>query len=475
MGSRPGRPRTSHSQAHTYRLARTPRLGSARIGWPGDVPGRRRRRRGGARRRRSRSRVATRLRAGAALHGRGAVPADVGRGVPGEVQPLGRRRRQPAPAARRGAGGGRGTHARPGLRRPVSGTGTGRSISGSSRSSSPGPRSRRGAGRTGRACAARRGSPPSACWRWLIDAFVRLPLLVLRPRSRRPRRGGAPARGGGARERRRAARPGRRRPHRLRPGAARRRLRRPAVLVLLPLQRLALDLLRRQRPRGRLGAGHGLPGRDEPPATCAPAWVAFSSHDFTGDDLRRRWDDPDLRRGRPPGGLSPAPARTPAPSCRASTSSRSSCPALRPVVNWLSTPGGGWLPGRATPTSPGVRHPLRRLRPRRRRAIGPGHERPGSRILIDDDTPWVRDYRGLWGLDTHDRFGGERAPAGPRYERTARSAARGPTRWAGPGSTACPRRRRRRTSTGAAYRADRRRPQRARKAGRRRSARPSAG
>ena len=27
--------------------------------------------------------------------------------------------------------------------------------------------------------------------------------------------------------------------------------------------------------------------------------------------------------------------------------------------------------------------------------------------LIGDDTPWVRDYRGLWGLDTHDPFGGE--------------------------------------------------------------------
>ena len=26
----------------------------------------------------------------------------------------------------------------------------------------------------------------------------------------------------------------------------------------------------------------------------APAWVAFSSHDYHGDDLRRRWDDPEL-------------------------------------------------------------------------------------------------------------------------------------------------------------------------------------
>ena len=55
-------------------------------------------------------------------------------------------------------------------------------------------------------------------------------------------------------------------------------------------------------------------------------------------------------------------------------------------------------------------------------------------MLIDDETPWVRDYRGLWGLDTRDRFGGERAPAGPRYERDGTVARPGPTRSAGPGS-----------------------------------------
>ncbi len=32
---------------------------------------------------------------------------------------------------------------------------------------------------------------------------------------------------------------------------------------------------------------------DGPPR---PVWVAFSSHDYHGDDLRRRWDDPELRR-----------------------------------------------------------------------------------------------------------------------------------------------------------------------------------
>src|SRR5262249_9980832 len=47
--------------------------------------------------------------------------------------------------------------------------------------------------------------------------------------------------------------------------------------------------------------------------------------------------------------------------------------------------------------------------------------------------PWVRAYRGLWGLDTEDRFGGERAPAGPRYERdgSVRIAWANPLGWAG--------------------------------------------
>ena len=53
-------------------------------------------------------------------------------------------------------------------------------------------------------------------------------------------------------------------------------------------------------------------------------------------------------------------------------------------------------------------------------------------MLIDDGTPWVRDFTGLWGLDTHDPFGGERAPAGPRYNRdgSIRESWADPVAWA---------------------------------------------
>ena len=42
----------------------------------------------------------------------------------------------------------------------------------------------------------------------------------------------------------------------------------------------------------------------------------------------------------------------------------------------------------------------------------------GRRSSSATTDPWVDGYRGLWGLDTGDRFAGERAPAGPKYTRT---------------------------------------------------------
>lgn len=66
-------------------------------------------------------------------------------------------------------------------------------------------------------------------------------------------------------------------------------------------------------------------------------------------------------------------------------------------------------------------------------AIGPEQDASWSPVVIGDDTPWVRDYQGLWGLDTRDRFGGERAPSGPRYERdgSVRVSWANPLGWAG--------------------------------------------
>ena len=56
-----------------------------------------------------------------------------------------------------------------------------------------------------------------------------------------------------------------------------------------------------------------------------------------------------------------------------------------------------------------------------------------SPVLIDDAVPWVDGYRGLLGLDTFDRFAGERRRPGRSTPARARSANRGTTRSAGPG------------------------------------------
>jgi uncharacterized coiled-coil protein SlyX len=49
--------------------------------------------------------------------------------------------------------------------------------------------------------------------------------------------------------------------------------------------------------------------------------------------------------------------------------------------------------------------------------IGFGGPQAWSPVLIDESTPWVNWYRGLWGLFARDPISGENAPAGPMYNR----------------------------------------------------------
>jgi hypothetical protein len=66
-------------------------------------------------------------------------------------------------------------------------------------------------------------------------------------------------------------------------------------------------------------------------------------------------------------------------------------------------------------------------------AIGQGQQETWTPILISDEVGWVEHYRGLWGLDTKDPFGGERAPSGPKYNRdgSVRRSWYDPLGWAG--------------------------------------------
>lgn len=178
----------------------------------------------------------------------------------------------------------------------------------------------------------------------------------------------------------------------------------------------------------------------------APEWVAYSSHDYAGDDLRRRWDDPELRKvcGRHPvvylgagshagyyapgeylaevelGFLRPlgraaALVRGVGRSLLAQVQGRPPPPIRSDTFHILSVPFVDYARG------DGV-------------AIGPGTERAwGEPRLLDPVPEWVSGYRGLWGLYARDPVSGEDAPAGPAYQRdgSPRRAWYDPLGWAG--------------------------------------------
>lgn len=164
-----------------------------------------------------------------------------------------------------------------------------------------------------------------------------------------------------------------------------------------------------------------------------PAWVAFSAHDEVGADLRRRWDDPDLTFvGEHPvvnAGLgSHAGAALPGEYLVSVKSDR--LHRLRSVIRSVSRFLQPWTIEDDGNTAVGV--PYVEYARGDGVAIGSGSDRSWRQVVIDDETPWVRDYTGLWGDDTNDRFGGERGPAGPRYERdgTVRTSWSDPVGWA---------------------------------------------
>ena len=165
------------------------------------------------------------------------------------------------------------------------------------------------------------------------------------------------------------------------------------------------------------------------------AWVAFSAHDEMGDDLRRRVDDPDLELidGTHPvvhaGAGSHSGAYLPGDYIVTAAP-----PPLERLTRWWRRITRVIMPGRrAREQRSGIGLPFIDYRRGDGPSVGPGTERLWTPVVIDDETPWVRDYRGLWGYDTRDPFGGERAPAGPRYERdgSIRPAWDRPVAWAG--------------------------------------------
>ncbi len=165
---------------------------------------------------------------------------------------------------------------------------------------------------------------------------------------------------------------------------------------------------------------------EEPPGEDPrPVWIACAAHDYTGDDLRRRWDDPDLVKDGEH------------PVLHAGAGSHASyfeqgeyltivpLPALRGVKGFLRAIRDLWRDTLRQPDPGDLAASLERALAvpfidyarADGLAIGPGQSAGWTPVPIDDTTDWVDGYRGLFGLDTRDRFAGERAPAGPKYGR----------------------------------------------------------
>ena len=159
-----------------------------------------------------------------------------------------------------------------------------------------------------------------------------------------------------------------------------------------------------------------------------PEWVAYAAHNYTGDNLSRRWDDPEVEKvgehpviyvgaGSHASYYAPGEYLTeltlPLPPPLARVPERS--------ASLLEDKLGQYVGDDKEKRRVGLlQHPLRGLRARGRperrergqtgRGTTPGSSRTRSRR-------GSRATAGLWGLYARDPFEGEDAPAGPMYNR----------------------------------------------------------
>jgi hypothetical protein len=175
----------------------------------------------------------------------------------------------------------------------------------------------------------------------------------------------------------------------------------------------------------------------------SPEWVAYAAHNYTGDNLRRRWDDPEVEKvGEHP-------------VIYVGAGSHASYYAPGEYLTELTLP----LPSPLARVTGAIRT---FWKTRLGQYVGDGEEGGGSgyfsipfvdyargdglsvgeegdrswdepRLIADPTPDWVSGYRGLWGLYARDPFEGEDAPAGPMYNRD-KSISRAwydPVGWAG--------------------------------------------
>jgi hypothetical protein len=177
-----------------------------------------------------------------------------------------------------------------------------------------------------------------------------------------------------------------------------------------------------------------------------PAWVAYATHDSHGDDLRRRWDDPEVEReGEHP--VIYVGAGSHASYYQKGEYLTELELAVFARITRLFEQVRAFGQKRLRqyegdePRHPGsetssniFRIPFVDYARGDGLSIGPGQAKAwGEPRLLTPTPPWVAFYRGLWGLYTRDPFAGEDAPAGPMYNRdgSVRRAWYDPVGWAG--------------------------------------------
>ncbi len=174
-----------------------------------------------------------------------------------------------------------------------------------------------------------------------------------------------------------------------------------------------------------------------------PEWVAYAAHNYTGDNLRRRWDDPEVEKvGEHPviyvGAGSHASYYAPGEYL-----TELDLPLPRPLARvggavraFWKTRLGQYVEDGDEDDSSGYFHiPFVDYARGDGLTVGPGGDKEWDppRLMLEPYPDWVCGYRGLWGLYARDPFEGEDAPAGPMYNRdkTVSRAWYDPVGWAG--------------------------------------------
>jgi hypothetical protein len=173
----------------------------------------------------------------------------------------------------------------------------------------------------------------------------------------------------------------------------------------------------------------------------SPEWVGYAAHNYTGDNLRRRWDDPEVEKvgehpviyvgaGSHASYYAPGEYLTeltlPLPSPLAKVTGTVRTFWKTRLGQYVGEEGGGAgyfsIPFVDYARGDGL-------------SVGEGGDRAWDepRIITDPPPDWVSGYRGLWGLYARDPFEGEDAPAGPMYNRdkSVNRAWYDPVGWAG--------------------------------------------